>query len=81
MSSRPISLQAAYAVVEKEFGEEKAKALFVENPMAAYEGNDLPWVPELEDERVEKTRSGSCFLWHALIDSVRCDREAIRPKH
>jgi protein-tyrosine phosphatase len=62
MSSRPISLQGAYEVVEKEFGEETARALFVENPMAAYEGKDLPWVPELEDERLGKKKKRFLFF-------------------
>jgi protein-tyrosine phosphatase len=62
MSSRPISLQAAFAVVEKEFGKETASALFVENPMAAFEGRDLPWVPELEDERVQRKRKRFIFF-------------------
>jgi hypothetical protein len=32
--------------VRKRFGAEKAQALFVENPIAAFEGRDLPHVPE-----------------------------------
>jgi protein-tyrosine phosphatase len=62
MSSRPISLQPAYAVVEKEFGNQTALALFVDNPLAAFEGRDLPWVPELEDDRVQKKRKRFIFF-------------------
>jgi protein-tyrosine phosphatase len=47
---RPLKLQEAFDVVRVQFGEEKARALFVENPMAAFEGRDLPHVPELPDE-------------------------------
>jgi len=48
--SRPLRLQAAYNVVVDRFGEEKARALFHDNPLAAFEGRQLPHVPELEDE-------------------------------
>jgi protein-tyrosine phosphatase len=47
MRRRPLKLQPAYDVVRERFGEEKAQALFVENPMAAFEGRDLPHVPAL----------------------------------
>jgi protein-tyrosine phosphatase len=48
--SRPLSLQPAYKVVVDRFGEEKASALFQDNPLAAFEGRQLPHVPEVEDE-------------------------------
>jgi protein-tyrosine phosphatase len=47
---RPLKLQAAFDLVRGQFGEEKARALFTENPMAAFEGRDLPHVPQLPDE-------------------------------
>ena len=50
MNSRPPELRRAYDVLEKEFGPDKARALFVENPLAAFEGRELPHVPELEKE-------------------------------
>jgi len=37
-------LQPAYDAVSKQFGEEKARALFIDNPLAAFEGRDLPHV-------------------------------------
>src|SRR5215472_6820134 len=46
--SRPLRLQTAYDVVADQFGERKARGLFVENPGAAFEGRDLPHVPEVE---------------------------------
>jgi len=50
MSGRPLRLRPAYDVVREQYGEEKARALFLENPKAAFEGSDLPHVPELLDE-------------------------------
>ncbi len=47
--NRPLRLQAAHDVVANQFGEWKARALFVENPQAAFEGRDLPHVPEVEE--------------------------------
>jgi protein-tyrosine phosphatase len=47
---RPLKLQAAFELVRRQFGDEKAQALFVKNPMAAFEGRDLPHVPELRDK-------------------------------
>jgi protein-tyrosine phosphatase len=45
--SRPLQLGPAYELVEGKLGVEKAEALFVENPLAAFEGRELPHVPEL----------------------------------
>jgi len=42
--------------VRKEFGSEKAEALFVENPLAAFEGRGLPHVPEISDVEPKKKR-------------------------
>ena len=46
---RPLKLQPAFDLIWEQFGEEKARALFVDNPMAAFEGRELPHVPELPD--------------------------------
>jgi protein-tyrosine phosphatase len=48
--SRPLQLHPAYDVVLDQCGQEKAHALFVENPLAAFEGRELPHVPEIETE-------------------------------
>lgn len=58
MRWRPLHLKPAYDVVRERFGEEKAQALFVDNPMAAFEGRELPHVPEiaLEEKPVRKKR-------------------------
>jgi protein-tyrosine phosphatase len=44
---RPLKLQPAFEIVKEQFGEKKARALFVENPLAAFEGRDLPHVPQI----------------------------------
>jgi protein-tyrosine phosphatase len=54
--SRPLALKPAYEFVSAEFGKEKARALFEENPLAAFEGRQLPHVPEVEDERPRRKR-------------------------
>jgi len=48
--SRPLRLQPAYDAVVNRFGQEKARALFQDNPLSAFEGRELPHVPEVEDE-------------------------------
>jgi len=50
MRGRPLRLQPAFNLVREQFGEEKARGLFVENPMAAFEGRDLPHVAQLPDQ-------------------------------
>jgi protein-tyrosine phosphatase len=57
-SWRPLRLKAAYDVVSERFGEEKAQALFVHNPLATFEGRELPHVPEvvMEEKPVRKKR-------------------------
>ena len=48
--TRPPRLQPAYNVVIDQFGEEKAHALFLDNPLAAFEGRALPHIPDVEEE-------------------------------
>lgn len=60
MRRRPLKLRPAYDVVRRRFGEDKARALFVENPMAAFEGRDLPHVPDIAE--AEKTPRKKRFL-------------------
>jgi len=47
---RPLKLRAAADLVSKKFGEEISRALFVENPLAAFEGRPLPHVPEVAED-------------------------------
>jgi hypothetical protein len=42
-------LKETFELVAKMQGEEVARALLVENPLAAFEGRSLPFVPELVD--------------------------------
>ena len=48
--TRPLQLHPAFNAVVDQFGEEKARALFLANPLAAFEGRELPYVPEVEEE-------------------------------
>jgi protein-tyrosine phosphatase len=50
LTSRPLRLKDAFDQLAKTRGEEVAQALLVENPLAAFEGSRLPYVPELSDE-------------------------------
>jgi len=56
LTGRPQKLRAAYDVVHAEFGAEKAEALFVSNPLAAFEGRPLPHVPEITPEQIKRKR-------------------------
>jgi protein-tyrosine phosphatase len=49
VKGRPLQLRAAYDVVAKRRGEGVAQALFVDNPLAAFEGRSLPYEPEQLD--------------------------------
>lgn len=54
---RPLKLKFAYEGVKEQCGEEKARALLSENPLAAFEGRPLPYVPEISAEtRTEKRK-------------------------
>jgi protein-tyrosine phosphatase len=43
---RPLKLRAAYEAAAEKRGEEVARALFFDNPLAAFEGRPLPYEPE-----------------------------------
>ena len=63
LTSRPMRMRAAYEVVAKERGEEVARALFQENPLAAFEGRPLPYVPEPEDFGAAQKRKKRFFFF------------------
>ena len=44
---RPLKLKFAFDEVANQLGEERARALFVENPGAAFGGQPLPYLPEV----------------------------------
>jgi protein-tyrosine phosphatase len=49
LTGRTLQLRAAFDAVAERRGEEVAKALFRENPLAAFEGRSLPYEPEAAD--------------------------------
>ena len=58
VTSRPLRLKEAFDLLAKTRGEDVARALLVENPLAVFEGRPLPHVPELADER-DQEHSGA----------------------
>lgn len=50
VTSRPLRLKEAFDQVAKTQGEKVAQALLVDNPLAAFEGNPLPYVPEVSHQ-------------------------------
>jgi protein-tyrosine phosphatase len=44
---RPLKLKFAFEAVAEQFGEQKAQGLFLENPLAAFQGHPLPHLPEI----------------------------------
>jgi protein-tyrosine phosphatase len=50
LTSRPLRLKEVFDHVAKKRGEDVAKALLVDNPLAVFEGKPLPWVPEMDDD-------------------------------
>ena len=54
--SRPLRLQRAYDVIVDRFGQEKARSLFLDNPLAAFEGRELPHVPEIQETSPRKRK-------------------------
>jgi len=50
VTSRPPRLKEAFEHVAKNQGEKVARALLVDNPLAAFEGRSLPYVPALADD-------------------------------
>ncbi len=62
LKGRPLLLRPAYDAVAQQFGEEKARALFIENPRAALEGRPLPHVPEVLDDSPAPRRKRFLFF-------------------
>jgi protein-tyrosine phosphatase len=62
IKSRPLKLRPAYDLVAAQFGVEKAEALFHDNPLAAFEGQELPYVPQLEDQSRTPRRKRFLFF-------------------
>jgi protein-tyrosine phosphatase len=51
LTSRPLQLKEAYAKVASKNGKDVAEGLFVENPRAVFDGEALPFVLELPEDR------------------------------
>jgi protein-tyrosine phosphatase len=62
LKSRPLLLSPAFEFVRSQFGKEAAQALLVDNPLAAFEGRQLPYVPEVADERPRARRKRFFFF-------------------
>jgi protein-tyrosine phosphatase len=62
MTRRPLKLSFAYEAISQQHGEEKARALLIDNPKAAFEGAPLPYVPELPSERDAPKRKRFLFF-------------------
>jgi protein-tyrosine phosphatase len=59
---RPLKLRFAYDEIAERLGEEKARALLVENPLAAFEGQPLPYVPEVSTDPPRTKRKRFLFF-------------------
>jgi protein-tyrosine phosphatase len=44
---RPLKLKFAYDEIAAQLGEDRAQAVLIENPQAAFEGQPLPYVPDV----------------------------------
>ena len=50
LTSRPLRLKETFDELAKSRGEDVARALLMDNPLAVFEGQPLPYVPELSSE-------------------------------
>jgi protein-tyrosine phosphatase len=57
VTSRPLRLKETFDWVAKTHGEDVARALLVDNPLAAFEGRPLPFVPETSEGGLRKSDS------------------------
>ena len=53
---RPLKLKFAYDSIAHQLGEETARALLIENPLAAFNGDPLPYVPEMAEPEPRKRK-------------------------
>jgi protein-tyrosine phosphatase len=58
-TTRPLRLKETYELIAKAHGKDLARALLVENPLAAFEGRPLPYVPGLEEETAKNGGAAS----------------------
>jgi protein-tyrosine phosphatase len=57
VTSRPLRLKETFDWVAKIHGEDVARALLVDNPLAAFEGRPLPFVPEISEDGLRESGS------------------------
>lgn len=59
---RPLKLKFAFDAVAERCGEERARSLLIENPRAAFEGQPLPYVPEVAPASEPRKRKRFFFF-------------------
>lgn len=59
---RPLKLKFAFDAVAGRFGEEVARSLLLDNPLAAFEGRPLPFVPEITSAPEPRKRKRFFFF-------------------
>jgi protein-tyrosine phosphatase len=59
---RPLKLKFAYDAIEQQLDEERARLLVLENPLAAFEGRPLPYLPEIPPEPAGAKRKRFFFF-------------------
>jgi protein-tyrosine phosphatase len=59
---RPLKLRFAFDEVAAQYGKDRANALFVENPRAAFDGQPLPYAPEFTTLTEPKKRKRFLFF-------------------
>ena len=62
VTSRPLQLKQAFELVAKRKSKEVADALFRENPLAAFEGRPLPYVPAPLDPSAQPKKKRFIFF-------------------
>jgi len=51
LTGRPLKLREAYQLVAKRRGDDVAYALFCANPLAAFQGEPIPYLPDPPPEK------------------------------
>jgi protein-tyrosine phosphatase len=62
IARRPLKLKFAYDSISEQLGQETARALLIENPLAAFNGDPLPFVPEVEELEQRRKRKRFFFF-------------------
>ena len=81
VTSRPLQLKEAYAKVASKNGKEVAEGLFVDNPRAVFDGESLPFVLELPEDRGHAPGRGkrrSAFGFFSSVENIDEQRDTKR---